>query len=127
MLLTILSFIAVLAVLVFVHEGGHYLAARHVGVRVQQFSIGFPPRMFGKKIGETEYLFSWIPLGGYVKLEGQNIEDENPNDPRNYASKSVLQRCYILVAGPLANLILAVMIIPLVFMLGVKTPASCRL
>lgn len=123
MLLTIVSFIAVLSILVFIHESGHYLAARHVGVRVQQFSIGLPPRIFGRKIGETEYVLSWIPLGGYVKLEGQNIEDENPNDPRNYASKSILQRGYILVAGPLANLVLALLLIPLVFMLGIETPA----
>ena len=81
MLLTIVSFIVVLSVLVFVHELGHYLAARHVGVRVQRFSIGFPPRMVGKQIGETEYMISWLPLGGYVKLEGQNLDDENPNDP----------------------------------------------
>lgn len=123
MLLTIVSFIIVLSIIVFVHESGHYLAARHVGVRVQQFSIGFPPRMFGKKVGETEYVFSWIPLGGYVKLEGQNIEDENPDDPRNYASKSLLQRLYILVAGPVANLLLALAIMPLVFIIGVETPA----
>jgi regulator of sigma E protease len=119
---TILTFLFVLTVLVFVHESGHYLAARHAGVRVQRFSIGFPPRLYGKKIGETEYLFSWIPLGGYVKLEGQNIDDENPRDPRNYASKTVLQRFYILVAGPVANLILALLIMPLVFMIGVDTP-----
>jgi regulator of sigma E protease len=123
MLLTIISFVIVLTILVFVHESGHALAARHVGVRVQQFSIGFPPRMFGKKVGETEYVFSWIPLGGYVKLEGQNIEDENPNDPRNYASKSLLQRFYILVAGPVANLLLALAIMPLVYFVGVDTPA----
>ena len=123
MLLTVVTFIIVLSILVFVHEGGHYLAARHVGVRVQQFSIGFPPRIFGKKIGETEYVFSWIPLGGYVKLEGQNIDDENPDDPRNYASKSVPQRFYILVAGPMANLVLALLIMPLVFIMGMETPA----
>ncbi len=122
MLLTALWFILVLSVLVFVHELGHYLAARHVGVRVQRFSIGFPPRAIGKKIGETEYMLSWIPLGGYVKLEGQNLDDENPADPRNYAAKTKLQRLYILVAGPVMNLALALVLMPLVFMLGVETP-----
>ncbi len=122
MLLTLVSFIIVLSILVFVHELGHYLAARHVGVRVQRFSIGFPPRLWGKTIGETEYMVSWIPLGGYVKLEGQNLDDENPDDPRNYASKTKLQRFYILAAGPAMNLFVAFLLMPVVFMLGVETP-----
>ena len=123
MLLTVVSFLLVLSLLVFVHELGHYLAARHVGVRVQQFSIGFPPRLVGRKVGDTEYLLSWIPLGGYVRLEGQNIDDENPADPRNYAAKTKLQRLYILVAGPAMNLLLALLLMPVVYMLGVEAPA----
>ncbi|HKI99928.1 MAG TPA: RIP metalloprotease RseP [bacterium] len=122
MLTTVVSFILVLGFLVFVHELGHYLAARHVGVRVERFSIGFPPKAFGKTIGETEYVLSWIPLGGYVKLYGQNIDDEDPNDPRNYAAKSKLQRLYILAAGPAMNLIAAVLLMAVVYMLGVQTP-----
>ena len=123
MLLTIIIFLVVLSVLVFVHESGHYLAARHVGVRVLQFSIGFPPKLWGKLIGETEYVISWLPIGGYVRLEGQNIEDENREDPRNYASKTILQRFYILIAGPMANLLLALLIMPLVYLVGVETSA----
>jgi regulator of sigma E protease len=123
MLLTIVSFILVLGVLVFVHELGHYLAARHVGVRVEQFSIGFPPKMIGRRWGDTEYLISWIPIGGYVRLFGQNLEDEDPSDPRNYASKTVLQRLYILAAGPAANLVLALLVMPLVYAVGVEMPA----
>jgi len=96
MLTTILSFLAVLGVLIFIHELGHYLAARHVGVRVEAFSIGFPPTAWGKQVGETEYRISWVPIGGYVKLFGQNVNDENPNDPTNYAAKSLFQRLYIL-------------------------------
>ncbi len=122
-LLTIVSFLIVLTILVFVHESGHALAARHVGVRVERFSIGFPPRILSKTIGETEYVFSLTLLGGYVKLLGQNIDDEDASDPRNYASKTILQRCYILVAGPAANLVLALLLMPVVFMLGVDTPA----
>lgn len=122
MILTIFSFIVVLTILVFVHEMGHYLAARHVGVRVDQFSIGFPPRMIGRRWGETEYLISWIPLGGYVRLFGQNLDDEDASNPRNYASKSILQRFYILVAGPMANLVLALLVMPLVYIVGVDTP-----
>ena len=123
MILTVVIFLVVLSILVFVHESGHYLAARHVGVRVLQFSIGFPPKLWGKIVGDTEYLVSWLPIGGYVRLEGQNIEDENPDDPANYASKSILQRLYILVAGPLANLLLALVLMPLVYLIGVETSA----
>ena len=65
-----------------------FFAARHVGVRVEAFSVGFPPTLWGKKIGDTEYRISWIPVGGYVKLFGQNVDDEDPDDPTNYASKT---------------------------------------
>jgi len=117
----LIPFIVVLGFLVFIHELGHYLAARHVGVRVERFSVGFPPRAFGRTIGETEYVLSWIPLGGYVRLFGQNLDDEDTGDPRNYAAKSIWQRAYILVAGPAMNLIAAVLIISVVYMLGVES------
>lgn len=123
MFLTVISFILVLSVLVFVHELGHYLAARHVGVRVERFSIGFPPKAFGKTVGETEYVLSWLPLGGYVKLFGQNLDDEDPGDPANYASKTKMQRVYILLAGPVMNLVVAFALMPLVYIMGVDQPA----
>ena len=123
MLTTILSFLAVLGVLIFIHELGHYLAARHVGVRVEAFSIGFPPTALAKRIGETEYRISWLPVGGYVKLFGQNVSDENANDPTNYAAKSLFQRLYILAAGPLMNLLFAFIFMPLVFWIGMDIPA----
>jgi len=123
MLTTILSFLAVLGVLIFIHELGHFLAARHVGVRVEAFSIGFPPTAWGKQIGETEYRLSWVPIGGYVKLFGQNVEDENPEDKTNYAAKSIFQRLYILVAGPAMNLLFALIFMPLVFLIGMDMPA----
>ena len=125
MLLTtyILPFIVFLGVLIFIHELGHYLAARHVGVRVEAFSIGFPPTVWGKIIGETEYRISWLPIGGYVKLLGQNVTDEDKNDPRNYASKSILQRLYILAAGPFMNLLFALIFMPMVYWIGIDVPA----
>ena len=123
MLTTILSFLAVLGILIFIHELGHYLAARHVGVRVEAFSIGFPPTAWGKQVGETEYRISWVPIGGYVKLFGQNVNDENPNDPTNYAAKSLFQRLYILAAGPAMNLLFALIFMPLVFFIGMDMPA----
>jgi len=123
MLTTVLSFLAVLGVLIFIHELGHYLAARHAGVRVEAFSIGFPPTAWGKQVGETEYRISWVPIGGYVKLFGQNVNDENPNDPTNYAAKSLFQRLYILAAGPAMNLLFALIFMPLVFLIGMDMPA----
>ena len=121
-MITIISFILILGFLIFIHEMGHYLAARHVGVRVETFSIGFPPRAISKKYGETEYVLSWVPLGGYVRLFGQNMNDEDPKDPRNYASKSIAQRFYILVAGPVVNLLFAFLFMPLVYMAGINIP-----
>ena len=126
MLTTILSFLVVLGVLIFIHELGHYLAARHVGVRVEAFSIGFPPTAWGKQVGETEYRISWVPIGGYVKLFGQNVNDENPNDPTNYAAKSLFQRLYILAAGPAMNLLFALIFMPLVFLIGMDMPAYLK-
>ena len=123
MLTTILSFLAVLGVLIFIHELGHYLAARHVGVRVEAFSIGFPPTALSKQLGETEYRISWLPVGGYVKLFGQNVTDEDPEDPANYAAKSLFQRLYILAAGPAMNLVFALIFMPLVFWIGMDIPA----
>ena len=78
MLLTLLAFIIVLGVIVFVHELGHFIAAKLMGIRVETFSLGFPPKMVSKKIGETEYVISWIPLGGYVKMAG--MVDESLDD-----------------------------------------------
>jgi len=126
MLTTILSFLVVLGVLIFIHELGHYLAARHVGVRVEAFSIGFPPTAWGKQVGDTEYQLSWVPIGGYVKLFGQNVNDENPNDPTNYAAKSLFQRLYILAAGPAMNLLFALIFMPLVFLIGMDMPAYLK-
>ena len=119
---TVFAFLLVLGFLIFIHEMGHYLAARHVGVRVESFSSGFPPKLIGKQIGETEYRLSWIPVGGYVQLSGQNMHDEDPDDPRNYAAKSIFQRFYILVAGPAMNLLVALLFMPLVYWMGVDSP-----
>ncbi|MBT4527593.1 MAG: RIP metalloprotease RseP [Deltaproteobacteria bacterium] len=121
--MTIIIFILVLGFLVFVHELGHFLAAKHVGVDVKEFSIGFPPKIVSKIYKGTEYIISWIPIGGYVKLKGQNLDDENPDEPDNYAAKSILQRFYILVAGSFMNLITAIILAILVFYIGQQVPA----
>ncbi len=121
---TTLSFIIVLGVLVFVHELGHFLVAKALGVGVDRFSIGFPPKMFGFRYGETEYCISWIPLGGYVKLRGEDPgETVDPDDPSLYSTRPPHQRAGIVAAGPIMNLTLSFILMPLVFMIGMNIPA----
>ncbi len=122
MLTTLIVFILSLSFLVFVHELGHFTAARLVGVRVLEFSIGFPPKAWGKVIGETEYMLSWIPLGGFVRLKGLDTEEEASGDPDSYTSKTPLQQLFVLLAGPVMNLVLAFLLMPLVFMMGLERP-----
>jgi regulator of sigma E protease len=106
------SFVIVLGVLIFFHELGHFLVARWFGVGVEKFSLGFGPRIFGKTIGGTDYRLSAIPLGGYVKMVGEEPDAEiDPADiPRSFTHKHVLKRICIVAAGPVANLLLAVVI-----------------
>jgi len=107
---TIISFIIVIGIIVFVHEFGHFIAAKLCGVRVEIFSLGFPPKMIGKKVGETEYQLAWIPLGGFVKMTGMLDEsfdeDFDPDDPKAFINKSFLKRAFIITAGVLMNFIL---------------------
>jgi regulator of sigma E protease len=106
------SFIIVLGVLIFVHELGHFLVARLFGVGVEKFSLGFGPKIFGKVIGITDYRISAIPLGGYVKMIGEEPDAEiDPNDiPLSFTHKHVLKRICIVAAGPLFNFLLAIVI-----------------
>ncbi|MFC1857318.1 RIP metalloprotease RseP [Thermodesulfobacteriota bacterium] len=112
MLTTIFAFVAVLGVLIFFHELGHFLVAMWMGVGVEKFSLGFGPRLFGKKIGVTDYRISAIPLGGYVKMVGEEPDAEiEPADiPLSFTHKHVFKRILIVAAGPLFNLLLAVLI-----------------
>jgi len=113
---TLFYFVVTLGVLVFVHELGHFLAAKMCGMRVDRFSIGFPPRAFGKTIGNTDYCVSWIPLGGYVKIAGMIDESfdtehlDRPIEPWEFRAKPIWQRMIVLCAGVAMNLILAVVI-----------------
>jgi len=111
--MTILVAIILLGVLIFVHELGHFLVAKRSGVGVLKFSLGFGPKLFGVKRGETEYLISALPLGGYVKMIGEDPGDHSAEatDPRrSFSRKSVGTRASIILAGPLANLLLPILI-----------------
>jgi regulator of sigma E protease len=115
---TLLAFGFVLGVLVFVHELGHFLVARWHGVRVLTFSLGFGPKLLSTRRGDTEYCVSLIPLGGYVKMAGENPDDQPQGAADEFLSKSKWQRFQILMAGPAMNMILAVLLLAVVLMQG---------
>ncbi|MBI4825336.1 MAG: RIP metalloprotease RseP [Nitrospirae bacterium] len=110
--MTILWAVILFGLLIFFHELGHFLVAKLVNVKVLKFSIGFGPKIFGKKIGETEYILSALPLGGYVKPLGEDSEDEIPEEdiPRAYNNQPVWKRAAIVISGPIFNLVLAYLI-----------------
>ncbi|MBP7057630.1 site-2 protease family protein, partial [Candidatus Gracilibacteria bacterium] len=120
----LLSFLFVLSVLVFVHELGHFLVARWCGVKVEEFAFGLPPRIWGKKMGETTYAINLIPFGGYVKMLGQHDFDADAGTegitPRHFESKTWWQKSLILCAGVTMNMILAMVILSVGYMIGMK-------
>ena len=131
---SVLVFLAVLSVLVFVHELGHFLAAKACGIYVDRFSIGMPPRVIGIRLGETDYCISLLPIGGYVKMAGQEdtplSEEEREQEyghvppERWFNNKPVWQRYVVTVAGPLMNLVLAVFIYAGIAMWGTEVDES---
>ena len=116
-------FILVLGVLIFVHELGHFLAARRIGVRVLTFSLGFGPKLLKFRRGDTEYCISAIPLGGYVKMAGENPEDARTGASDEFLSKSKWQRFQVLIMGPVMNLALALVVMAFVLYQGADVPA----
>ena len=122
-MITLIAFIILLSILIFVHEFGHFLAARIAGVGVLKFSLGFGPKIIGKKIGETEYVLSWIPLGGFVKLLGESGNEELPpeDEKRSFFKQPVWKRMLIVLAGPLFNFLLAILIFIIVLMYGLPS------
>ncbi|MGO8715248.1 MAG: RIP metalloprotease RseP [Smithella sp.] len=122
-MITLISFIILLSILIFVHEFGHFIAARIAGVGVLKFSLGFGPKIIGKKIGETEYALSWIPLGGFVKLLGESGDEELPpeDEKRSFFKQPVWKRMLIVLAGPVFNFLLAIIIFTIVFMYGLPS------
>lgn len=139
MLVTILVFILILSVLVLVHELGHYLVAKKLGVKVEEFGFGFPPRIWGKKVGETLYSINLLPIGGFVKLFGEDdagggklgsVADEalsakGKDLKRAFFARPVWQRASIVVAGVVMNFLLAFVILSYLFAVqGVSTPGN---
>ncbi len=112
---TTVIFLLILGLLVFVHELGHFLMARKNGVLVEEFAFGFRPRLWAKKHGETTYAINLIPLGGYVKLFGENDQQKGK---RSLRSKSIWQRFQILVAGSVMNFLLGIAVLTVLFMVG---------
>ena len=119
---TLLAFLFVLGVLVFVHELGHFLAARRLGVRVLTFSLGFGPKLLKVRRGDTEYCVSAIPLGGYVKMAGENPDDPRTGRPDEFLSKTKWERFQILIMGPAMNIALAVIVMAIVLAQGAEVP-----
>ena len=122
MLTNIVAFIFVIGVLVFVHELGHFLAARRVGVRVLTFSLGFGPKIAKYRRGDTEYCISVLPLGGYVKMAGEDPDSERTGADDEFMSKSKWERFQVLVMGPVMNVVLAVVVMTFVLYNGAQIP-----
>lgn len=122
--MTFFSAIILFGVIIFIHELGHFLFAKVLGVRVLKFSLGFGPKIIGKKIGDTEYRLSSIPLGGYVKMLGEQTDDElsEEDKPFAYNYQPVWKRVIIVASGPLFNLAFAVLLFIFIFLSGVPTP-----
>ena len=112
-----LLIIPVLGFLIFVHELGHFVTAKWFGIKVTEFGFGFPPRIFGIRYGETTYTVNLIPLGGFVKMVGE----EDPTDPRSFASQSVPKRVIVLCAGSFMNLIVPIVVFTILFMIPQNT------
>jgi len=123
LLLTILAFVFVLGVLIFVHELGHFLMARRIGVRVITFSLGFGPKIVGFRRGDTEYCISAVPLGGYVKMAGETPDDPRTGQPDEFLSKTKWERFQVLIMCPVMNILLAIVLMWVVLMQGARVPA----
>src|SRR5258708_38513838 len=119
----VIGFALVLGVLVFVHEFGHYAVAKLCGVRVEVFSLGFGKRLLGFKRGDTDYRLSLLPLGGYVKMAGENPMESRTGDPGEFTSHPRWQRFLIAIARPAMNILLAFVVFAGVYMVRHAYPA----
>jgi regulator of sigma E protease len=121
-LISVVSVVAVLGFMILIHEFGHYAVAKWLGVRVEQFAIGFGKRLVGFRRGETDYRINAIPLGGYVKMSGENPMDQRTDDPGEFMNHSRWHRFLIAIAGPTMNILLAVVLLTVVYMVHYEYP-----
>ncbi len=125
--MSVVIFFIVLFALILVHEWGHFIVAKKTGMRVDEFGIGFPPKLFGIKKGETEYTFNLLPIGGFVRIFGENAQDaadskqEGKDISSSFTSKSKWAQAAVLLAGVTMNIIFAWLLIVVVFLMGVPT------
>jgi regulator of sigma E protease len=121
-LTSVVAVIGVLGFMILIHEFGHYAVAKLLGVRVEQFAIGFGKRLVGFRRGETDYRINAIPLGGYVKMSGENPMDQRTDDPREFMNHSRWHRFLIAIAGPAMNILLAIFLLTTVYMVHYEYP-----
>jgi regulator of sigma E protease len=122
-LTSLVAVVAVLGFMILIHEFGHYAVAKWLGVRVEQFAIGFGKRLIGFRKGETDYRINAIPLGGYVKMSGENPMDQRTDDPREFMNHSRWHRFLIAIAGPTMNILLAIILLTTVYVVHYEYPA----
>lgn len=122
--MSIVIFLIVLGVLIFVHELGHFLVAKATKMRVDEFALGFPPRVWSKKVGGTEYSLNSLPLGGYVRIHGENPTEETAQDPDSFTAKNRFSQALVLVAGVVFNIIFAWILFWISIMMGFIAPSG---
>src|SRR3990172_4239307 len=122
-LTNVLAVVVVLGVMILIHELGHFLAAKYFGIRVHVFSFGFGPRLFGFKRGDTDYRVCLLPLGGYVKMAGENVTDDVSGTEDEFLSKPRWQRFVVAVMGPAMNIFLAIFLLTGLYMYRYQKPA----
>ncbi|MFZ1140164.1 MAG: RIP metalloprotease RseP [Candidatus Sulfotelmatobacter sp.] len=120
---SLVAVVAVLGFMILIHEFGHYIVAKWLGVRVEQFAIGFGKRLVGFRKGDTDYRINAIPLGGYVKMSGENPMDERSDDPREFMNHPRWHRFLVAIAGPTMNILLAIVLLTTVYMVHYEYPA----
>jgi regulator of sigma E protease len=124
--LSIIAFLFVLGVMIFVHELGHHIAAKLLGIRVDVFSLGFGRRLIGFKRGDTDYRISLLPLGGYVKMAGENYDEEPTGDPGEFMAHPKTHRFLVAIAGPTMNIVLALLLVTTNLMMGIPVAKYLR-
>jgi len=125
--LGVVIFIVSILAVVLVHEAGHFFTAKAFGIKVEEFFVGFGPRLWSTRRGETEYGVKLLPLGGYVRIAGMNPFQETPPEqfPRTFGAKPIWQRAIVIVTGPITHFVMAVLLLVVFFVaFGVLTPAK---